>query len=325
VSRLLVTGAAGHLGSHLLPVVAESGWSVTALVATDTPPSDALRYADRVIEGNAADPEVARRSVSDADAVVHLAAIPAPGLAPAYVVFGQNSLATFCVLDAAAEAGVGRAVIASSIAAMGLSFSPYAAQPPYLPIDEDVPTQAADPYALSKLSDEATAAMISRRSGMTTTCLRLPFLGDPTRLADRTQRFAADPSKGRSELWSYLDTRDAAAAILAALAREAGGDVDDRSVGSSVGSSRVLLVAAPETLAPYPTEDLLDMYCADVPRRRRFAARNVPFDTSRAEREIGFVARHIWPVEGRPLPADFQPRAADFQLRASDFQPRKEN
>jgi nucleoside-diphosphate-sugar epimerase len=310
VTRLLVTGAAGHLGSHLLPVVAESGWSVTALVATATPPSDALRYADRVVEGNAADPEVARRSVSDADAVVHLAAIPAPGLAPAHVVFGQNSLATFCILDAAAEAGVGRAVIASSIAAMGLSFSPYAAQPPYLPIDEDVPTQAADPYALSKLSDEATAAMISRRSGMTTTCLRLPYLGDPTRLADRTQKFAADPSKGRSELWSYLDTRDAAAAILAALAREAGGGAD-----RSVGSSRVLLVAAPDTLAPYPTEDLLDIYCPDVPRRRRFSARSVPFDTSRAEREIGFVARHIWPVEGRPLPADFRPRPADFQPR----------
>jgi nucleoside-diphosphate-sugar epimerase len=300
--RVLVTGSSGHLGSHVLPVLADDGWSVTALVAGPTPGSGPREYADRVVEGNAADPDVARRAVAGADAVVHLAAIPAPGLAAAHVVFGQNSLATFCILDAAAEAGVGRAVVASSIAAMGLSFSPYGAQPPYLPIDEDVPTQAADPYALSKLADEATAAMISRRSGMTTTCLRLPFLGDPARLADRTRKFADDPSAGRSELWSYLDTRDAARTIVSALARE------PASHAGRDGRSQVLLVAAPETLAPYPTEDLLDVFCADVPRRRRFPGRAVAFDTSRAEREIGFVARHVWPVDECPLPPDLQSR-----------------
>src|SRR5947209_2806396 len=82
-------------------------------------------------------------------------------------VSGRNTLATYCVLDAACEVGVHSAVIASSIAATGLSFSPHHAHPAWLPIDVDLPTQAADPYGLSKVTDEQTAAMMSRRSGLT--------------------------------------------------------------------------------------------------------------------------------------------------------------
>jgi nucleoside-diphosphate-sugar epimerase len=204
-------------------------------------------------------------------------------------VFGQNTLATYCVLDAACEAGVTRAVIASSIAATGLSFSPHHAHPAWLPIDVDLPTQAADPYGLGKVTDEATAAMMSRRSGLTVTALRFPFLATPDdRLAERADELAAQPEQGVSDLWSYLDTRDAARAALLALERT-GGD------------SLVIGLAAPETLVPYPTEQLLDRFMPEVPRRKAFPGRECAIDLRRAEEVLGFRAEHLWAIEPRDL------------------------
>lgn len=289
MSRVLVTGAAGRLGRQTVRLLAAEGWSVVGLVL----PTEAAEPPDglvSLVQGNAADPAVARRAAAGVDAVVHLAAIPSPLLDTNAAVFGQNTLATFCILDAATDAGVAFAVIASSIAAAGLSFSPYDAQPPYLPLDEQVATQAADAYALAKVTDEQTAAMMSRRSGMTTTALRLPFLGSPAdRLGERAGLLAARPENGRQDLWCYLDTRDAARAI-------------SLSLGRSAGDSLVIGVAAPENLTPYPTEALLDAYLPDVPRRRPIPGRSTAMDLTRAEAVLGFHAEHLWPVQPRDLP-----------------------
>ncbi|MCU1675527.1 MAG: NAD-dependent epimerase/dehydratase [Frankiales bacterium] len=288
--RVLVTGAAGRLGQHVVVMLAEAGWGVRALVGDNGTSSAIDAYVDGVVTGNAADAALARVAARDMDAVVHLAAIPAPGLAAADVVFGRNTLATFCVLDAAADAGASTAVLASSFSATGLPFSPLHAQPPYVPLDEDAPTQAADPYALSKTTDEATAAMVSRRSGMTTTALRLPFLGTPDdRLAERAELLRQNPATGRAELWTYLDTRDAATAIRLAL-------------GRSGGDSIVIGVAAGDTLTPYPTDQLLKAYMPDVPRRATFTDRAVPLDLSRSIAVLGFRAEHPWPSETIDLP-----------------------
>ncbi len=74
------------------------------------------------------------------------------------------------------------------------------------------------------MTDEATAAMMSRRSGLTVTALRFPFLAMPDdRLPEHADELAAHPENGIGDLWSYLDTRDAARAVLLAL-RRTGGD-----------------------------------------------------------------------------------------------------
>jgi nucleoside-diphosphate-sugar epimerase len=287
LKRVLVTGAGGRLGRHVLAVCADAGIATKALaLAQDaTPAID----ADEVFIGDARDVLLVSNAVSDVDAVVHLAAIPSPAGGTAEEVFGGNTGATFTVLEQAARAGVRRAVIAGSHSATGMPFAPTKRVPAYLPIDEQLPLQVEDPYALSKHVDELTAAMMWWRHTLSVVAVRFPFLGDvDDRLPRRAQQFAADPATGAADLWGYLDYRDAAAVCLAALTPRRPG-------------CHVVTVAAPTTLAPYPTEQLLDAFLPHVPRRTRFPGRTAPFDVSRARELFGFEPRHIWPVGARDL------------------------
>jgi len=285
--RVLVTGAGGRIGTAVVAELVARGTSVTALVLD---PDDAPAGADRVLAGDAADPGVVARALDGADGVVHLAAIPSPLHDPPEVVFRTNTLATFTVLEQAGRAGVRRAVVAGSQARSGLPFAPRPAHPAYVPADLDSPTQAADPYALSKVVDEQTAAAAARRHGGTVVVLRYPLVGDADRLAAFAAARAADPAQGASDLWAYLDVRDAAVAAALAL------DVDEPG-------AHVVDVAAPETLVPYVTGDLLARYHPDAEVRADLPGRAVPVDLGPAERLLGFRARHLLDLGPlRPLP-----------------------
>ncbi|RIQ21467.1 NAD-dependent epimerase/dehydratase family protein [Jiangella rhizosphaerae] len=299
IGHVLVTGAAGLIGRAATLRFRSAGVAVTGLVLDD--PGDL--EVDRVVVGNAADRAAVDEALDGVDAVVHLAAIPAPMLGTPDEVFAGNTAATFTVLDAAGERGVRRAAIASSINALGLGWSPRPrVAPAYLPLDEDLPTEAADPYSLSKYVDEVTAGAMVRRHDMTVVSLRFPFvggLGEADELDDRLPAHAArvsgDPGLGARDLWLYLETRDAARALDLALRAE-------------VTGSQVVFAAAGRTMAPYRTEDLLDAYYPAVPRRRASPGRTAPVDLSRAERLLGFTAEHLLPDsdEIRDLPTEMR-------------------
>jgi len=286
--RVLVTGAAGLLGRAVVGHLRGLGVGVTAMLHH---PGDI--EAERVVVGSMSDAEFVRDAVEGADAVVHCAALKAPMMGTAEAVFCGNVTGTFTVLEHAGQAGVRRAVVSSSYSVLGLTFAPTMRHPAYLPIDEMVPLQVEDPYAHSKRVDELTAELMWKRHGMTVVALRLPYLGglDDT-IRARAERIAIDPGFGTAarEFWTYLETRDAARACALALTELPAG-------------CHVVSVAAPNTLAPYPTEQLLAAFHPDVPRRCAFPGRTAPFDLGRARDLLHFTAELLWETDER----DFDP------------------
>lgn len=272
--HVLVTGSSGLIGTGVLAELRRRGIGSTSLNRREHPDLD----TDRAVVGSAADPEVVAEAIEGADAVIHLAAAPTPDVDEDHVVFSGNVSGTYVTLEAAAAAGISRVVIASSINALGVRFSPHPVQPPYVPVDHLAPTQAADPYSLSKWVDEETARAAHRRHGLDIVALRYPLTGGfGDRLPDAFAGQWDDPAEGAADLWAYLTTEDGARAAVDALQpREPG--------------VHVAYVAAPTTCMPQDTIELLDAYLPDVPRTREFTGRQVPMDLEPARRVFGFSA-----------------------------------
>jgi len=279
--RVLVTGAAGRIGSVTTRHLSELGALVTALTNVE---DDALK-ADRVVVGDARSEDDVASALEGVDAVVHLAALPHPSSGTPYEVYTTNVVSTFNVLAQAGALGIKRAVIASSINAFGVPFNPDDIRPAYYPLDERIPADVADPYSLSKQNDENTARMVWRRWGMDVVCFRFPHVNSPDVIE---QVAAGDPADGVREGWSYLDTRDAAYAIELGLT-------------ATLSGAHTFFVAAGTTHAPYETEALLDAFAPGVPRLRRFVGREVPIDLTAARTVLGFRARHELDLPINPL------------------------
>ncbi|MEV5961113.1 NAD(P)-dependent oxidoreductase [Kribbella sp. NPDC051952] len=273
--RVLVTGAAGRIGLATVERLNELGAVVTALTNIEHPDLK----ADRIVIGDTRSEADVARALEDAEYVVHLAALAHPSAGTPYDVFSINVVSTFNVLAQAGALGIDRAVIASSINATGVPFNPHEITPPAFPWDEQAPVDIADPYSLSKQTDENTARMAWRRWGIDVAAFRFPHVNSSDvleRMADHARR---KPAGGLREAWSYLDTRDAAYAIELGLT-------------APVSGAQVFFVAAGTTIAPYETEALLDTFAPDVPRSRRFAGREVPIDLTAARTVLGFEAQH---------------------------------
>jgi nucleoside-diphosphate-sugar epimerase len=286
--RVLVTGADGTLGRPTVEALVDRGIAVTGLSRTWSGPT----RADRVVTGDAADEDLVRTALADVDAVVHLAATPHPSLDTPRAVFVGNTSATFTVLASAGEAGVRRAVIASSINAFGVPMNRHGIKPAYYPLDEDSPIAHDDPYSLSKWVDEHIGAYACSRFDMTVVALRFPLVRDLDVLRTTVSRMLAapgEPARLAREGWAYLEMADAVDAIL-------------RGLTEPVTGMHALLVAADDTIMTEPTEDLLDRYAAGVERRRSFPGRQAPVDTSAARRVLGW-APTVSIEDGQPLEA----------------------
>jgi nucleoside-diphosphate-sugar epimerase len=277
--RVLVTGGDGMVGSAVVRHLLATGSDVTTLTLPGVTPHDGVR----VVVGDARDPSCVAGAVAGADAVAHLAAIPNPLRDPATTVFANNTQATFTVLWTAAEHGIRRFAIASSVSAAGRSFNPHRPLPPAFPIDESMPADLGDPYGLSKHVDELTLATVCRRFGGTGVALRLPLMIAPTNLAFMRRVTAEDPRGEAGNGWAWLDVRDGAEAFRLALTLP-------------INGAHVAHLAAPEIFPEgASTGEMLDRHAPGVPRRRSFAAREVPVDTGRARALLGFEPAHRVP------------------------------
>jgi nucleoside-diphosphate-sugar epimerase len=273
--RILVTGGEGLVGSAVVAHLLESGHDVTTLSLPGSTPHEAVR----VVRGDTRDADVVAAAVRDVDAVAHLAAIPSPWDDPAPVVFGNNTLGTFTVLWTAAEQGVRRFAIASSVNAAGLLMNPDKPQPPYFPIDEDIPPDLADPYSLSKQTDEHTLRAVCRRFGAAGVAFRLPLMVSDENAAELHDWQAARPAETLGDGWGWLHVRDGAQAFRLAV------------TAADLHGAHVVHVAARDTIQDVPTEDLIARYAPGVPRTEKYPGRTAPIDTRRATALLGFVPR----------------------------------
>ena len=117
-----------------------------------------------------------REAVRGFEAIVHLAAIPAPSGGTSDQVFLANAQGTFNVYRAAEEEGIRRVVQASSINALGVFYGRKPSPIHYLPVDEDHPCVATDVYSFSKQVIEDIGDYYWRRSGISGVAYRLPWV-----------------------------------------------------------------------------------------------------------------------------------------------------
>ena len=165
--KILVTGGAGYIGSHMVKLLAGSGAEVWVIDDLSTGHADAVRGA-QLVRGDIADiPNTAnllkKRGI---EAVVHFAgaSLVAESVANPAKYQARNVDASLALLEAMRHAGVTRIVFSSTAAVYG--------DPQRVPIDETHPTQPVNPYGASKLAVERKLAECSAAYGLRAVSLR---------------------------------------------------------------------------------------------------------------------------------------------------------
>jgi len=272
--RICVTGANGLAGRAVVRDLLEHGYDVAA--------SDIVaRFGeDDVLRADLTDYGQAVEALAGADAVVHLANIPAPGLATPAVTFNANMTMNFNIFHAAANLKLSRVVWASSETTLGL---PFDVPPRYAPVDEEhypVPTST---YALSKVASETVTGQIAQWSGIPFVALRFSNIWEP-KYYEEFPSFWDDPLLRKWNLWGYIDERDVA--LSCRLALEADAD--------AVGLESSFIIAAADTVMNRPSADLLAEVFPDVPLTRDVGKFGTLLAIDRARRVLGFEPEHSW-------------------------------
>jgi nucleoside-diphosphate-sugar epimerase len=270
--HVVVTGGSGKGGKYVVRELREHGHDVLNVdVRHDGSAFGLCMLADLTDLGQTLD------ALSGADAVVHFAAIPAPGLRPAGDLFRINALSTYNVFAAAEAHGMRRVVWASSETVLGL---PFDRPPDFAPIDETIEPRPESSYSLSKLVGETMAGQFARRTGIGFVGLRISNIMEVDDYA-LFPTYWDDAQLRRWNLWGYVDARDVAAA--ARLALEA-----------PVDGSDIAIVAAADTVMTRPSADLLAEVFPTVPLRRPVAGRDTLLSIDHARRLLGYEPAHRW-------------------------------
>jgi nucleoside-diphosphate-sugar epimerase len=272
--RVAVTGGSGKAGVAVIAELGERGYELMSVdvAASDDPDAPTL-IADLTDFGQTAE------ALHSFDAVVHLAAIPAPNIRPDAETFRNNMMSTYNVFAVAAQLGMERVVWASSETLIGLPFD--REQPRYAPIDEDHPLLPESHYALSKLAGEAIATQFSRWSGVPFVGLRISNIMNETDYLERFPGFWDDPRLRAWNLWGYVDARDVAlAARLGLTARLEGAES--------------FLVAAGDTCMTRLSLELMAEVYPEVPIRGEVNGHDTLLAINKAKAMLGYEPQQSW-------------------------------
>ena len=293
--RLLVTGGAGFIGSHLCDALLARGTRVRVLDDLSSGRRDNLPDGVELILGDVADPAAVRAALEGMDGCFHLAAIASVQRA-AEDWLGTNRVnlsGTIAVFDAARARRL-PVVYASSAAVYG--------DCPIQPIGEDAPTRPLSAYGADKLGCELHAAVATGVHGVPTLGLRFfnvfgprqdptsPYSGVISVFANSLRRGAPVSVFGDGgQTRDFIYVADVVAALLAAMERrQAGGAAADRAV--------VFNVCTGQATAVLDLARTIGELCGRTPELRRGPARegDIRHSVGRAEAAragLGFTAQ----------------------------------
>jgi nucleoside-diphosphate-sugar epimerase len=283
--KVLVTGAHGKVGRTLVPLLKHRGHDVRATDVT-RPQWDRLldpREAEDYWQADLTDAGACYALARGCDAVVHTAAIPQPIHNPPHVVFGNNLMSTFNVLEGAISGGVRRFVNFSSETVPGFLFAHREFQPDYLPIDEEHPIRPQDPYATSKWFSELLMERAPERADVATISIRPCWVQDVGSYERNLGSIVRDPSVLVGNYCSYVDAYDLCEATVLALE-------------SDLPGHEVLYVASPDTIGGHPLEEIVRRHHGHPDVRIRPLARPdaSAIDSSKATRLLGWQPKRSW-------------------------------
>lgn len=161
---VLVTGAAGRIGTWLRGGLPERGWAVRGL---DVVPMPDERPGEEQLVADVTDLTAMVDAAQGVDAVVHLAGVVDESTWPA--IHHANIQGTYATVEAARRAGVQRVVLASSIHASGFTPRPASG----LLREADAPPRPDTYYGVAKVAMEALGSLYADRYGMDVVCLRI--------------------------------------------------------------------------------------------------------------------------------------------------------
>jgi nucleoside-diphosphate-sugar epimerase len=276
--KIAVTGGSGKLGRSVVQRLNDEGHEVLNLDRAGER-SPGLVLVDLKDYGQVVD---ALLGIDDRhtgfDAVVHLGAIPAPGIVPDVATFHNNMLSTYNVFQAARRAGIKKLVYASSETVLGL---PFDIAPPYIPVDEEYPARPESTYSLVKHLEEQMAIQFTRWDPqLSITALRFSNVMDPEDYA-AFPAFDLDATLRKWNLWGYIDGRDGAQAVLRALENAKPG-------------FETFIIAAADTVMSRSSAELAAEVFPGVKLVKEVGERETLLSIDKARRMLGYAPEHSW-------------------------------
>ncbi|MBE2268427.1 MAG: NAD(P)-dependent oxidoreductase [Anaerolinea sp.] len=273
MKKVVVTGGSGKAGRAVVRDLIEHGYEVLNI--------DVAAPAERTVpflKIDLTDYGQTVEALKNADAVVHLAAIPAPGILSDQKTFEINTNSTYNVFSAAALLKLQRVVWASSETTLGLPFDN--PEPRYAPIDEAHPLYPTWSYALSKVVGEVMAEHFSRWSGIPYIALRFSNIMEPDEYANFPS-YQADARLRKWNLWSYVDARDVAQSCRLGLE-------------APITGAEAFIIASADTVMERTNRDLMAEVFPNVPLKEGTGDHETLLGVEKAKRMLGYQPGSWW-------------------------------
>lgn len=273
MKMVVVTGGSGKAGRAVVRDLMAHGYEVRNVDLRPSPDNlapflriDLTDYGQTV------------EALSGADAVVHLAAIPAPGILNEQQTFHINAISTYNVFSAAVLHRMKRVVSASSETTLGLPFED--PPPHYAPIDEQHPLYPQSSYALSKVLGEQMASEFNRWSGIPFVSLRFSNIMYPEDY-ESFPTYQKDAKLRKWNLWAYVDARDVAQSCRLGLEAD-------------ISGAESFIIASADTVMQRANSDLMAEVFPGVPLKDGTGDHETLLSVDKAKALLGYQPGSWW-------------------------------